>query len=86
MARGVYLGYRGDDADTPFGSFFTSEMSALPGHVVDALHHGPQGAIALPAFADAACVAADGYQRTENGYGILEDGSLQVCVRTDMPG
>ena len=61
-------------------------MAALPKHVVEALQHGPQGGMALLAFDDAASVADEGYQQTENGYGVLEDGSYQVSVRTDMPG
>ncbi|OBF21108.1 hypothetical protein A5725_14095 [Mycobacterium kubicae] len=81
----VYLGYRAEDANTGFGKFFNPEMASLPTHVVDALHHGPQAGEALLAFADAATVADEGYQQTENGYGILEDGSMQVSVRTDMP-
>jgi hypothetical protein len=86
MTGDLYLGYRNDDAKTPFGKFFKPEMAPLPTHVVEALQHGPQGGMALPAFGDAASVAGPGYQRTENGYGVLEDGSYQVSVRTDMPG
>ncbi len=86
MTSDLYLGYRNDDAETPFGKFFKPEMATLPSHVVDALHHGPQGGMALLAFEDAARVADEGYQQTENGYGVLEDGSYQVSVRTDMPG
>ncbi|HTX94434.1 MAG TPA: hypothetical protein VME67_06065 [Mycobacterium sp.] len=85
MADELYLGYRNDDANTPFGKFFNPEMASLPTHVVEALHHGPQGGMALLAFDDAACVANDGYQQTENGYGAFEDGSYHVSVRTDMP-
>ncbi len=86
MAGDLYLGYRNDDANTPFGKFFKPEMAALPRHVVEALEHGPQGGRALLPFDDAASVAEDGYQQTENGYGIAEDRSLQVSVLTDMPG
>jgi hypothetical protein len=85
MAGDLYIGYRNHDANTPFGKFFKPEMAALPRHVVEALEHGPQGGMALPAFDDAASVADEGYQQTENGYGILDDGSFQVSVRTDMP-
>lgn len=42
--------------------------------------------MALLAFDDAASIVDEGYQQTENGYGILGDGSMQVSVRTDMPG
>ncbi|MBW0019163.1 MAG: hypothetical protein JO236_16675 [Mycobacterium sp.] len=86
MADDLYLGYRDGDASTPFGKFFKPEMAPLATHVIEALQHGPQGGMALLAFDDAASVADDGYQQTENGYGILADGSLQVSVRTDMPG
>jgi DAPG hydrolase PhiG domain len=82
----LYLGYRNGDANTPFGKFFNPEMAPLPTHVAEALQHGPQGGMALSAFDDAARVADEGYQQTENGYGVLEDGSYQVSVRTDMPG
>ena len=86
MKSGLYLGYRHGDANTPFGKFFKPEMASLPKHVVEALQHGPQGGMALLSFDDAASVADEGYQQTENGYGILDNGSLQVSVRTDMPG
>jgi len=86
MTGDLYLGYRDGDANTSFGKFFKPEMAPLPQHVVEALQHGPQGGMALLAFEDAAGVADDGYQQTENGYGVLENGSYQVSVRTDMPG
>jgi hypothetical protein len=86
MPTDLYLGYRNDDVNTPFGKFFNPEMAALPTHVVEALQHGPQGGMALVAFDDAATVADAGYQQTENGYGVLDGGSYQVSVRTDMPG
>lgn len=66
MATDLYLGYRNDDAETSFGKFFKPEMASLPQHVVEALQHGSQGAMALSAFEDAAGVAGDGYQQTEN--------------------
>jgi hypothetical protein len=85
MGRDGYLGYRDGDADTPFGVYFNPEMAPLPTHVVDALNHGPQADPTLPAFDDAARILDEGYQQTENGYGVLRDGSIQVAVRTDMP-
>ncbi|BBZ39558.1 DAPG hydrolase family protein [Mycobacterium conspicuum] len=86
MTGELYLGYRGDDANTPFGKFFKPEMAPLPKHVVEALQHGLQGGMALLAYEDAASVAEEGYQQTENGFGVLDDGSYQVSVLTDMPG
>ncbi len=86
MAGDRYLGYRDGDANTPYGKYFQPVMAPLPPHVVEALQHGPQAGPALLAFDDAASVADGGYQQTENGYGVLPDGSIQVSVRTDMPG
>lgn len=81
-----HLGYRGDDADTPWGRYFAPEMAPLPRHVVAALEHGPQADQVLLGFDDAATLLDDGYQQTENGYGQLRGGGFQVSVRTDMPG
>jgi hypothetical protein len=81
-----YLGYRDGDADTPFGKFFQPGMAPLPRHVAEALEHGPQAGPTLLAFDDAPSLDNEGYQQTENGYGVLADGSVQVAVRTDMPG
>ena len=85
MSRDGYLGYRPADHQTPFAEFFRPEMAPLPRHVVEALEHGPQAEPALPVFDDVAALLDDGYQQTENGYGALRDGGLQVSVRTDMP-
>ena len=85
MAR-AYLGYRGADGDTEYGSFFDPQMAALPVHVVDALHHGPQADQTLLGFDRAGELGDDGYHQTENGYGQLGNGGFQVSVRTDMPG
>jgi len=82
----TYLGYRGDDADTAWGSFFNPEMAPLPRHVVTALEHGPQADEVLLAFDDAATLLDEGYHATENGYGRTRDGGIQVSVLTDMPG
>ena len=81
-----YLGYRGSDHDAPFADFFQPEMAPLPEHVVAALDHGPQAEPTLPAYDDASAILDEGYQQTENGYGVLRDSGLQVSVRTDMPG
>ena len=40
----------------------------------------------LLAFDDAPSLDNEGYQQTENGYGTLREGGIQVSVRTDMPG
>ncbi len=81
-----YLGYRANDYDTPYADFFRPEIDSLPTHVVDALDHGPQAGPTLAAFDDVPAILDEGYQQTENGYGVLRDGGFQVSVRTDMPG
>jgi len=82
----TYLGYRGDDAATAWGSFFNPEMAELPRHVVTALEHGPQADQVLLGFDDVTSILDGGYHQTENGYGALRGGGFQVSVRTDMPG
>jgi DAPG hydrolase PhiG domain len=82
----TYLGYRHGDPDTGFGKFFRPEMAPLPRHVVEALEHGPQAGPTLLEFDAATMLDDPGYQQTETGYGLLGDGSIQVSVRTDMPG
>jgi hypothetical protein len=84
MARNVYLGYHSDDYDTVFADFFQPEMASLPRHVAEALEHGPQAGPMLPAFDEANALLEEGHQQTENGYGVLRDGGICVCVRTDM--
>lgn len=86
MADDRYLGYRDADADTPFAVFFNPDMAPLPRHVVEALEHGPQAGPTLLAFDDLPTLDNDGYQQTENGYGVMDDGSIQVSVRTHMLG
>lgn len=81
-----YLGYRDGDANTAYGKYFRPVMAPLPRHVVEALEHGPQAGPALLAFDEVGSIADPGYQQTENGYGRLDDGSIAVSVRTDMPG
>ena len=83
---GTYLGYRPGDSDTDWGSFFNPEMAPLPAHIVTAVEHGPQAEPVLLDFDSAASILDDGYQQTENGYGHLRDGGIQVSARTDMPG
>jgi hypothetical protein len=85
MTGDTYLGYRDGDADTPFATFYTPQMAALPRHVAEALEHGPQAGPTLLAFDDTPTLNDEGYQQTENGYGVLHDGSVHVSVRTDMP-
>jgi hypothetical protein len=74
----VYLGYRDGDADTGWGEFFDPQMADLPRHVVAALEHGPQADQALLDFDSIATLLEPGHQQTENGYGRLRGGGLQV--------
>ncbi|KGI66282.1 hypothetical protein MJO55_00815 [Mycolicibacterium rufum] len=82
----TYLGYRAGDADTAWGGFFDPRMAPLPGHVLDALHHGPQADQTLLDLASAADLLDDGHHATETGYGRLGRGGFTVAVLTEMPG
>jgi hypothetical protein len=82
----TYLGYRDADRSSAWAEYFKPEMAPLPRHVVTALEHGPQAEPVLPRFEDAAALLTPGYEQTEDGYGSLGDGGVQVSVRTEMPG
>jgi hypothetical protein len=86
--RQPYLGYREErgDLDTPFADLFEPHMAPLPRHVEVALAHGPLAPPVLLSFEDAAALADAGDHQTEDGYGVLPDGSTHVAVRTEMPG
>lgn len=82
----TYLGYGPDDRAEAWAKYFTPQMASLPSHVVIALEHGPQAEPVLLSFDNADGLLDEGYEQTENGYGLLRDGGIAVSVRTDMPG
>lgn len=85
-ARPLYLGMReGDLAGKQYAAFWNPHMAPLPAHVKDALLLGPVAAPLLPRLADAPRLLSPGDQELEDGFGLQEDGSLHVAVRTPMP-
>ncbi len=85
-ARHTYLGYRGQDSDTPFGRYFRAEMAPLAGHVLEALSLGPQAPPLLGDLNSVPELHAGGYLSVESGYVVAPDGSIRVAVLTPMPG
>jgi hypothetical protein len=83
--RDLYLGYRGDDDQTPWARFFDDAMAPLRSEVVDALHTGP---VAPPQLGSLEQVAQllDREDPVETGIAIDADGSVLVSARTPMPG
>ena len=84
--RRPYLGYRGDDGDTPFGRYFRPELDPLRSTVVDALHLGAQSPELVGGLDTAPSLLDDGYQPVETGFALGPDGSARVAVLTPMPG
>jgi len=84
--RQPYLGYRGDDGDTPFGRYFDPAMAPLRGHVVEALQLGPQSPELVGGLESVPSLIDDGYQPVETGFALGPDGSARVSVLTPMPG
>jgi len=81
-----YLGMRAGDLDgKPYAKFWNPQLAPLPEHALQAIAHGPVAAALLPSLADAPRVLDPGHQALENGYGLGNDGSLHVAIRTDMP-
>lgn len=86
---GRYLGYRDEDARTPFARFFNPELLPLQPQAVAALLHGPQPSDLLPPLASAGDDLFGANARTtrlEDGYTLLPDGGMRVFIRTDLPG
>ena len=83
--RELYLGYRGDDDQTPWARFYDEEMAPLLPHVIDALHVGPRPTALLGTLEEVADLL-DRPDPVEDGIAIGGDGSMVVNVSTPMPG
>ncbi len=84
--RPLYLGMReGDLAGKPYARFWNPRMAPLPAHVREAVLHGPVAAGLLPRLGEAPRMLEAGHAELEDGYGLQDDGSLLVAVRTEMP-
>ncbi len=83
--REPYLGYRGDDHDTPWAGSYDEAMAPLAPHVVDAVS---TGAVAPALFTPVEEVGSmvEGDEPVETGLSVHPDGSITVNVRTPMPG
>ena len=74
----------GGPTPTPRGAGSSDpRMAPLPGHVVQALQHGPQADPTLLEFDSAPSLLDPSYHQTENGYGTLRDGGFtSPCAPT----
>lgn len=85
--RPLYLGIReGELAGKPYAAFWNPQMAPLAEPVRQALLHGPVAALLLPRLAEAPRLLAAAEQELEDGFGVQDDGSVHVAVRTLMPG
>lgn len=73
------------DPKEDLAKFLNTTFTQLPAEVSQALEM-PLSWDELPDFSDAPDLAREGYQRIENAYTVLPDGSCKVAVKTDMPG
>ncbi len=84
--RKTYLGMRDGDLDGEwFAKYWNPNMKPLPDHIVDALNVSPVATELCLPFDKAGTLLDDGYQDLENGYSLLEDGSMHIAVHTHMP-
>lgn len=84
--RPLYLGIRGDElTGKVYAQFWNSQLRPMPEHAKDALLHGAVAAPLLPSLTGSLNLLDEGYTELENGFGIQDDSSLHVAVRTDMP-
>lgn len=83
MSGDPYLGYRGDDHDTPFARFYDDAMAPLAPHVVQTVAAGALAPALFPPIEDVATMLA-GDGPVEDGIAVHPDGSITVNVRTPM--
>ena len=81
-----YLGYQPQDHTTEYAKYYDETIRPIPDEVQAALDNSPFPAGALPPFAQANGLQAEGYAPLENGYCIEADGAAHVAIRTQMPG
>jgi hypothetical protein len=74
-----------EEKEMPEAAFYSTEFAEVPDEVADAVSNGPISPDQALAFEDINDLAKPGYLEVENGYGILEDGTAYVAVRTDFP-
>lgn len=85
-SRRLFIGLRKEDLEgKPYASFYNPHVAALPEHAKEALLHGPVAGPLLPRLSDAPQLLFSTETELENGFGIQNDGSLHVAIRTDMP-
>jgi len=85
-SRRLFLGLRKDDLEgKPYAAFYNPRVAALPEHVKEALLQGPVAGPLLPQLSDAPQLLFSTETELENGFGIQDDGSLHVAIRTDLP-
>jgi hypothetical protein len=84
--RELYLGVRAGDLDgKPYAKYWNPQMAPLSPHAREAVVVGPVASALLPPLAEAPRLLESGDQELENGFGLCDDGSLHVAVRTEMP-
>jgi hypothetical protein len=82
-----YLGMRAGDLDgKPYAKFWNPRMAPLAEQAREAVAQGPVAVPLLLSLADARHVQDPSFETLENGYGLGDDGTLRVAIRTDMPG
>ncbi|MGW2374750.1 DAPG hydrolase family protein [Kitasatospora sp. NPDC001683] len=85
--RRPHLGMRAGELDGKwYAKYWNPVMAPLPGHVRDAITLGPQAPPLCLSLDDAGRLSDAGYQEFENGYSLLDDGSMYVAALTRMPG
>jgi hypothetical protein len=87
MRKDIYLGIRPGDLDgKPYARFWRPDMRPLPGHVMEAILHGPEAAELGLTLDQADQLMDPGYLPLETGSTRLANGQTLVAVLTEMPG
>lgn len=82
-SKNKYLGYRGEDWQSPHAHFLNEVIADVKARIADAFKPQTQ---ALPPLTEVSKLTQAGYSEIETGLYLAPDGSIRVAVLTPMPG
>ncbi|KAF2174212.1 hypothetical protein M409DRAFT_16478 [Zasmidium cellare ATCC 36951] len=81
-----YIGYRGSDFDKPWAKSFNDNVSPVDQDFIRSLERSPVPASQGVSIRDAGeALNQPGYLPLEDGYTFLDDGTLLLAIRSEMP-
>ncbi|KAI9927539.1 hypothetical protein ASPWEDRAFT_186877 [Aspergillus wentii DTO 134E9] len=84
--KDYYLGYRDADRNTSWAKYFNDTPPVLSREILSGLAESPHpSSLGVNISAAPEELDAPGYSELENGFAVLEDGSMTLTIRSDVP-